>query len=66
MPNHCTNEIYFTFKTVEDKDRFLKMLKVKMMQEMSLILLLILLYCPITNGIMIGVVKLELNGIVMT
>ena len=29
MPNHCTNEIYFSFKTVEDKDRFLKNVKGK-------------------------------------
>ena len=29
MPNHCTNEIYFNFKTVEDKDRFLKNVKGK-------------------------------------
>ena len=29
MPNHCTNEIYFSFKTEEDKDRFLKNVKGK-------------------------------------
>ena len=29
MPNHCTNEIYFNFKTVEDKARFLKNVKGK-------------------------------------
>ena len=24
MPNHCTNEVYMSFKTTKDKDNFLK------------------------------------------